>query len=134
MTGVPRGTHRHRNPAITSRRGSCTGFRARATIGLSVIQTAGECAVIFRSPYPEVSIPEVSFSDFLLDRCHVHGEAPAFVDGLSGRVLTFAQLAELAESFAAGLTAQGLESGAVVAILSPNIPEYAVVVIGAIRA
>jgi acyl-CoA synthetase (AMP-forming)/AMP-acid ligase II len=90
--------------------------------------------VIFRSPYPEVSIPGVSFSDFLLDRCRMRGQVPAFVDGPTGRVLTFAQLAESAESFAAGLPAQGLERGAVVAIVSPNLPEYAVVFIGAIRA
>jgi len=90
--------------------------------------------VIFRSPHPHVSVPEISFSDFLLGGCRVRGEAPAFVDGPTGRVLTFAQLAESAESFAAGLTAAGLERGAVVAIFSPNLPEYAVVVIGAIRA
>ena len=67
--------------------------------------------MIFRSPYPEVSIPEVSFSDFLLGGCRVRGEAPAFVDGPTGRVLTFAQLAESAEFFGAGLTAQGLQRG-----------------------
>jgi acyl-CoA synthetase (AMP-forming)/AMP-acid ligase II len=81
-----------------------------------------------------VSIPGVSFSDFLLGRCRARGEAPAFIDGPTGRVLTFAELAESAESFAAGLTARGLERGHVVAILSPNRPEYAVVLIGAIRA
>jgi acyl-CoA synthetase (AMP-forming)/AMP-acid ligase II len=90
--------------------------------------------VIFRSPYPEVSVPEVSLSDFLLGRCRAGGEAPAFIDGPSGRVLTFAQLAESAELFAAGLTAQGLTRGDAVAILSPNLPEYAVVFIGVIRA
>jgi acyl-CoA synthetase (AMP-forming)/AMP-acid ligase II len=86
--------------------------------------------VIFRSPNPEVSIPEVSFSDFLLDRCRVRGEAPAFVDGPTGRVLTYAQLAESAESFAActGPGAQGCGGNR-----QYQPPEYAVAFIGAIR-
>ena len=56
----------------------------------------------------------------------------SFIDGPSGRVLTFTQLAESAELFAAGLTAHGLTPADVVAILSPNLPEYAAVFIGAI--
>jgi len=90
--------------------------------------------VIFRSPHPDFTVPDVSFSDFLLTRCHEHADAPAFVDGLSGRVVTFRQLAETAERFAAGLAADGLGPGDVVAVLSPNIPEYAAVLIGVLHA
>jgi acyl-CoA synthetase (AMP-forming)/AMP-acid ligase II len=79
-------------------------------------------------------VPDVPFSDFVLAGCRERGDAPAFVDGLDGRVVTFRQLAEEAECFAAGLTADGLGRGDVVAILSPNVPEYAVLVIGAVHA
>ena len=90
--------------------------------------------MIFRSPYPDFTVPDVSFSDFLLASCREYGDAPAFVDGLSGRVVTFGQLAETAERFAAGLAVDGLGQGDVVAILCPNIPDYPAVFIGALHA
>jgi len=90
--------------------------------------------VIFRSPLPELAVPDLSFASFLLGGCRARGDQAALIDGPSGRVLTFAQLAEDAECFASGLAADGFGHGDAVAILSPNLPEYAVVFVGAILA
>ena len=50
-------------------------------------------------------------------------DAPALVDGPSGRTITFGELAPMIKACASGLAKQGLKQGGVLAILSPNIPE-----------
>jgi len=52
--------------------------------------------------------------------------APALVDGPSGRVISYGELKPMIRSCAAGLHSRGLAKGGVLAILSPNIPEYAI--------
>ena len=78
------------------------------------------------SPYPEISIPETALTPFVLERAQELGDKPALIDGPSGRTLTFEQLAGAIRSFAGGLQARGFEKGDTVAILLPNVPEYAV--------
>jgi acyl-CoA synthetase (AMP-forming)/AMP-acid ligase II len=58
------------------------------------------------------------------------GDRPALIDGPSGRVTTYAELAEKVERLAAGLVADGLAPGDVVGICAPNCPEYAVAFLG----
>lgn len=82
--------------------------------------------MIFRSPRPEVVIPEVPLTPLLLQRAEERPEKPAFIDGPSGRTLTFGQWAKAVRSGAHGLSARGFRKGDVFAIYSPNLPEYAV--------
>ncbi|HEX8146709.1 MAG TPA: 4-coumarate--CoA ligase family protein [Pyrinomonadaceae bacterium] len=82
--------------------------------------------MIFRSPFPDVEIPEVPLTEFVFGRAAEHAERPALVDGVSGRVLTYAQLAGAVRAAAAGLARRGFVKGDVLAILSPNLPEYVV--------
>lgn len=84
--------------------------------------------MIFRSPYPGVEVPDVPLSEFVLARADELGDKPALIDGASGRTLTYRGLAEAARRAAAGLTERGFEKGDVLAIYSPNLPEYAVAV------
>jgi len=79
-----------------------------------------------RSPYPEVTIPETALTPFVFQKANDHGDKPAIVDGSSGRTLTYEQLFGAVKSFAGGLKARGFEKGDTVAILLPNLPEYAV--------
>jgi acyl-CoA synthetase (AMP-forming)/AMP-acid ligase II len=79
-----------------------------------------------RSPYPEVEIPETALTPFVLGRAQELGDKPALVDGPSGRTLTYEQLYGAIRSFAGGLQARGFQKGDTVAILLPNVPEYAV--------
>ena len=87
-----------------------------------------------RSPHPDVAVPDVTLSDFVLAGAAGRGERPAIVDAASGAVLTYAQLAADVDHCAAGLVARGLAPGEVVGILAPNVPEYAIAFHGVARA
>ncbi len=82
--------------------------------------------MIFRSPSPDLDIPEISLTEFVLRRAGELGDKPALIDGVSGRTLTFAQLSGAIHKAAAGLVQAGFKKGDVFAIYSPNLPEYAV--------
>jgi acyl-CoA synthetase (AMP-forming)/AMP-acid ligase II len=82
--------------------------------------------MIFRSSFPDVEVPEVPLTEFVFGRAAEHAERPALIDGVSGRVLTYAQLAAAVRAAAAGLARRGFEKGDVLALLSPNLPEYVV--------
>ena len=51
----------------------------------------------------------------------------ALIDGPSGRIYTFAELNDLIHRFAGGLAALGFGPGDTLALMAPNIPEYAIV-------
>ena len=81
--------------------------------------------MIFTSPHPPITVPEQSFSDYLLGSLGDRRDRPAFIEGQTGRVVTYGQLRDQAGAAARGLAARGLGRGGVVAICSPNLPEYA---------
>ncbi|MCA1591430.1 MAG: 4-coumarate--CoA ligase family protein [Acidobacteria bacterium] len=83
--------------------------------------------MIFRGPYADISIPEITLTEFVFQRAEQWPGKTALVDGTSGRALTYAQLIESVRRAAAGLASRGFEKGDVLAIFSPNVPEYAVV-------
>jgi len=75
---------------------------------------------------PEVAIPEVPLTQLVLRRAAELGNKPALIDGPSGRTISYAQLADAVRRAAAGLAARGFSKGDVLAIYSPNVPEYAI--------
>ena len=79
-----------------------------------------------RSPFPDVSVPEASLPDFVLEKAAEYGSKPALIDGPSGRTVTYEQLSRAVRSVAAGLAGKGFGPGDVFAIFSPNLPEYAI--------
>jgi len=87
--------------------------------------------MIFRSPYPPVEIPEVSFSEFVFANTAAWDDRPAFVDGPTGRTLTHGQIHRAARNVAAALVQRGLRKGDVFAIVCPNLPEYGIAFHGA---
>jgi hypothetical protein len=48
--------------------------------------------MIFKSPYPDVEIPEVPLTEHLIEQMKAYGDKTALVDGPSGRAYTFNQL------------------------------------------
>ncbi|MBA2520650.1 MAG: 4-coumarate--CoA ligase family protein [Chloroflexia bacterium] len=82
--------------------------------------------MIFRSPYPDVTIPDMPLAPFVLRHAARLADKPALVDGVTGHVLTFGRLAEAVERTAAGLAARGFRKGDVLAISAPNCPEFGV--------
>jgi acyl-CoA synthetase (AMP-forming)/AMP-acid ligase II len=89
--------------------------------------------VIVRSQLPEVTIPDVTLAEFVLQRAAELGDKPALIDGPSGRTLTYGELANGVERLAAGLAAQGHRRGDVIGLFAPNIPEYALVFLAIAR-
>jgi acyl-CoA synthetase (AMP-forming)/AMP-acid ligase II len=96
--------------------------------------SGSEVELLFRSPHPDVQVPDLPLHEFVLGGVERHGDRPALIDGPSGRTLSYAQLAEDVERFAAGLTVSGFGKGDVLGIVLPNMPEYAVAVYGVSRA
>jgi 4-coumarate--CoA ligase len=86
-----------------------------------------ERTMIHASPLPAVEIPDVPVTEYVLRRMAAAGDKPALIDGPTGRVLTYDQLEAGIRSLAGGLVARGFRKGDVLAIMSPNVPEYAVV-------
>ena len=82
--------------------------------------------MIFSSPYPDVAIPDAPLTAFVLRHAERLADKPAMIDGTTGRTLTYGQLAEAIDRTAAGLSERGFRRGSVLAIYSPNCPEYAV--------
>src|SRR5438477_12087762 len=82
--------------------------------------------MIFRGPYPDVTIPEVSLTDFIFSSFTEIKDKPALIDGPSGRILTYKQFGSAVRRTAAGLSQRGFKKGDVFGIFSPNCPEYAI--------
>ena len=88
-----------------------------------------------RSPYPDVQIPDVSLTEFLFaDGFGDRADAPAIVDGTTGDQLTYTEFHGLVEKIAGGLAARGIGTGDVVALFAPNLPQWAALFHGILRA
>lgn len=83
--------------------------------------------MIFTSPLPDVEIPDSTITKFVLRKVDGHPDRPALVDGASGRTLTYAGLRDAIARFAGGLAERGFAKGDTLALMAPNLPEYAVV-------
>ena len=79
----------------------------------------------FRSPYPDVAIPDISVGELVLGGTKPM-DALALVDASTGRRLTYAELLRDVRRTAAGLSAMGISKGNVVALWLPNSPDFAI--------
>jgi acyl-CoA synthetase (AMP-forming)/AMP-acid ligase II len=83
--------------------------------------------MIYSSPLPEVEIPDLPLTAYVLAGAAGQPGKPALIDGVSGQTLTYADLERAVGSLAGGLAASGFAKGEVLALMAPNMPEYAVV-------
>lgn len=90
--------------------------------------------LVLRSSWPDPVIPDVTVPELLLVAAGARRDAPAVIDGPTGRTLTHADLARDVRRAAAGLAARGLGRGDVLAILAPNSPEWLIACYGAMTA
>ena len=89
----------------------------------------------FKSPFPDVEIPNLSVYDFLFGNVDPADlDKTAFVEGSSGAVTTYASLIAQINGVAGALAARGLAVGDVVALHSPNVPAFGSVFHGILRA
>ena len=86
--------------------------------------------MIYRSPLPDVEIPVRPLHEHVFEHAGRWPDKPALIDGPSGRTLTYARLRSMVRAAAAGLAARGFGRGDVLAIYSPNLPEYAAAFFG----
>ena len=82
---------------------------------------------IFESPLPGVSIPDISITDFVLQKAELLASEPAIIDGTDHSSLSFGELQQRIRNLAGGLQQQGFAAGDVLALMAPNSPHYAVV-------
>ena len=87
--------------------------------------------IVHSSPLPDVVIPDVAVTSYVLRDAERHVDRPALIDGPTGRTYTYGELSQAIHAFAGGLQARGLGPGSTIALMSPNIPEFAIVFHGA---
>ena len=80
-----------------------------------------------KSSSPDVRIPDVTITEYVLRHAARLGDKPALIDGPTGRTLTYRGLTDAVRRVSAGLARRGFKKGDVFAIYSPNLPEYAVI-------
>lgn len=100
---------------------------------LEAIFPTGNAAVIHRSQFRDVEIPDTPVWKLVMERFERYGERLAIVDGPSGQGITYARMLCDVERAAKGLHAAGLRCGDVFAFCCPNLPEYGVALLAVNR-
>jgi acyl-CoA synthetase (AMP-forming)/AMP-acid ligase II len=86
------------------------------------------------SPYPDVAIPELSVTEYVIGPAAGRGNAIAVIDGVTGDRTTYAQLSDQVGTAAGTLAGLGVGPGDVVALMSRNQPAFLPAFHGAIAA
>jgi acyl-CoA synthetase (AMP-forming)/AMP-acid ligase II len=90
---------------------------------------------VFSSPYPDVEVPNLGIYDYLFGALAEEDlDRIAVVDGASGAETTYRALRGQIDALAGAVAAQGLGVNGVAAILCPNVPAFAAVFHGLLRA
>jgi acyl-CoA synthetase (AMP-forming)/AMP-acid ligase II len=90
--------------------------------------------VIYRSPEPDIEIPDATLFEHVLGGAAQRGDHPAFIEGAGGEVTTYAQLAERVDAGAALLQSKGIGKGDVVGLVGPNTPAWGIAYHSILRA
>ena len=83
--------------------------------------------MVVKSPVPDVEIPDIAVTPFVLRHAERLAAKTAIIEAGSGRAWTYGELSRDIRRLAAGLRGRGFGGGDVLAILSPNLPEYPIV-------
>ncbi|WP_159588792.1 long-chain-fatty-acid--CoA ligase [Chelativorans xinjiangense] len=111
---------------------------ARTTARKPAARTAKAAQKPWLKSYPKEIPSEIgdfehnSLGDMIVASCRAFAEQPAFT--CMDKTLTFAELEKASRDFAAYLQSKGLKKGARVAIMMPNVLQYPVVMLAALRA
>jgi acyl-CoA synthetase (AMP-forming)/AMP-acid ligase II len=90
--------------------------------------------VIYRSPEPDIEIPDATLYEHVIGGAAARGDHPAFVEGAGGEVTTYGQLAERVDAAAALLQSKGIGKGDVVGLVGPNTPGWGITYHAILRA
>lgn len=90
---------------------------------------------MFTSAHPDVEIPDVSIYDYLFGSLTSDDAARvALIDPASGAETTYGALRAQVDAFAGALAARGVGTATVIGLLCPNVPAFATVFHGILRA
>ncbi|SDL56046.1 4-coumarate--CoA ligase [Arthrobacter sp. ov407] len=90
---------------------------------------------MFSSPYPDVDVPNIGIYDYLFGALAEEDlDRIAVVDGASGAETTYRALRGQIDALAGAVAARGLGVHGVAAVLCPNVPAFAAVFHGLLRA
>lgn len=90
---------------------------------------------MFQSPYPSIEIPDQSIYDYLFASLEESDlDRAALIDPATGAETTYRTLRAHVDAFAGALAARGADTETVVAMLCPNVPAFATVFHGILRA
>ena len=81
----------------------------------------------FTSPLPSISLPALPLTPYILERAGRLADKAAFIDGVTGRTMTYGEFEDAVRRQAGGWLEDGLAKGEVVAVMAPNCPEYGVI-------
>jgi len=90
--------------------------------------------MIWQSDHPPVEVGGATLDAMVRATAARVPHRPALVDGASGDGITYAELVRRADRVAALLAERGLGPGDVLAVWLPNLPVWAGVALGAMRA
>lgn len=89
---------------------------------------------VVRSPFSDVQIPECLIDEFVWSDLERWPDKDALVCGVTKKKLTYHETRLACKRFAASLKKRGATTGQVLALLLPNVPEFALAALGAIEA
>ncbi|XP_001948363.2 4-coumarate--CoA ligase [Acyrthosiphon pisum] len=89
---------------------------------------------VVRSPFSDVQIPENLIDEYVWSGLERWPDRDALVCGVTDRKFTYHETRLACKRFAASLKKRGATTGQVLAVLLPNVPEFAVTALGAIEA
>jgi acyl-CoA synthetase (AMP-forming)/AMP-acid ligase II len=90
--------------------------------------------MIIRSPCDDVALAQVPLTEYVLDGAGERATRPAIIDGATGRVIGYGELAAAVGRTASGLVARGVAKGDVLALSSPNGPGFVIAYFAALAA
>ena len=90
--------------------------------------------MIYRSPEPDIEIPDATLTKHVLGEAAARGDRPAIIEGAGGEVTTYAELAARVDAVAALLQSKGIGKGDVVGLVGPNSAGWAIAYHAILRA
>jgi len=119
---------------VSSNRNIATGKQlrhARKQTPTGIIDKEDEQFII-RSPYADMTIPEVNVADYVWTNAANYPDNVALVCGMTGRQYTYEMAQQMSQKFGSSLRRLGAKQGDVVAMILPNIPEFPVAFLGCV--
>ncbi|XP_035686016.1 4-coumarate--CoA ligase 1-like [Branchiostoma floridae] len=87
---------------------------------------------ILKSRFPDGNIPgNETLTQYVTQHFDDYGNDVAIINGVTGESYTYLQLKDLIRRFGSALTRLGFKQHDVLAVFSPNVPEYAIAFFGA---